>query len=118
MKVYEITIKPITGFGTPLKGDTIFGHFCWQIAYDQHLMGKSLDNLLSDYQTKPFTVFSSAYPRFCVEDSCYYAMKRPDLPMNMVFNLPDDKKQNIEKRKELKAKRWMILQKDKKNFFL
>lgn len=115
MKTYEIVIKPLSGFGTPLKGDTIFGHFCWQIAYNQHLIGKSLDNLLSDYQTKPFAIFSSAYPRFCVGDSCYYALKRPDLPMNMVFTLPDDKKKNIERRKELKAKRWMILQKDKKH---
>lgn len=114
MKIYEIIIKPVTGFGTPLKGDTIFGHFCWQIAYDEKLAGKPLDDLLLNYQTKPFAVFSSAYPRFCVGDSCYYALKRPDLPMNMAFALPDDKKQHIEKRKELKAKRWMILQKDRK----
>ena len=114
MKTYEIVIKPLSGFGTPLKGDTIFGHFCWQIIYNQHLMGKSLDILLENYQTKPFAVFSSAYPRFCVGESCYYALKRPDLPMNMVFDLPDDKRENIEKRKEHKAKRWMILQKDKK----
>lgn len=114
MLVYEIVIKPLAGFGTHLKGDTIFGHFCWQIVYDEELVGKTLDNLLLNYQTKPFAVFSSAYPRFCVGDSCYYALKRPDLPMNMVFSLPDDKKQNIEMRKDLKAKRWIILQKDKK----
>lgn len=114
MKIYEIIIKPVTGFGTPLKGDTIFGHFCWQIAYDEKLAGKTLDDLLVNYQTKPFAVFSSAYPRFRVGESCYYALKRPDLPANMVFNLPADKKQNIEMRKDLKAKRWMILQKDKK----
>ncbi|MEP9412478.1 MAG: hypothetical protein HRF42_13985 [Candidatus Brocadia sp.] len=113
MEIYEIIIKPVTGFGTPLKGDTIFGHFCWQIAYDEKLAGKTLDDLLSNYQTKPFAVFSSAYPRFCVGENSYYALKRPDLPLNMVFNLPDDKRQNIEKRKDLKAKRWMIFQKDK-----
>lgn len=113
MKTYEIVIKPLSGFGTHLKGDTIFGHFCWQIAYDEKLVGKTLDDLLLNYQTKPFAVFSSAYPRFCVGESCYYALKRPDLPMDMVFNLPDGKKQNIEMRKDLKAKRWIILQKDK-----
>ncbi|MCR4292620.1 MAG: hypothetical protein NUV76_07070, partial [Candidatus Kuenenia sp.] len=95
-------------------GDTIFGHFCWQIAYDERLAGKTLDDLLLNYQTEPFAVFSSAYPRFCVGEICYYALKRPDLPMNMVFNLPDDKRQNIKKRKDRKAERWMILQKDKK----
>lgn len=114
MQVYEIVIKPLSGFGTPLKGDTIFGHFCWQIAYDERLVGKTLDDLLLNYKTKPFVVFSSAYSRFCVGESCYYALKRPDLPMNMVFNLPDDKKQKIEMRKDLKAKKWIILQKDKK----
>src|SRR3990167_3583362 len=114
MKTYEIVIKPLSGFGTPLKGDTIFGQFCWQITYNQHLMGKSLDILLANYKTKPFAIVSSAYPRFCVGDRRYSALKRPGVPMNMVFALPDDKKQNIEKRKELKAKRWMILQKDKK----
>lgn len=114
MKTYEIVIKPLSGFGTHLKGDSILGHFCWQIAYDEKLVNKTLDDLLLNYQTKPFAVFSSAYPRFCVGDSCYFALKRPDLPMNMVFNLPDDKKQNIEMRKDLKAKKWIILQKDKK----
>ncbi|TLD41753.1 MAG: CRISPR-associated RAMP protein, Csm4 family [Candidatus Jettenia ecosi] len=114
MKTYEIIIKPVTGFGTPLKGDTIFGHFCWQIAYDETLAGKTLDNLLLNYQTKPFAVFSSAYPGFCVGESSCYALKRPDLPLNMVFALSEDKKQNIEKRKERKAERWMILQKERK----
>lgn len=114
MKTYEIVIKPLSGFGTPLKGDTIFGQFCWQITYNQHLIGKSLDTLLENYHTKPFAIFSSAYPRFCGGDSCYYALKRPDLPMNLVFPLPDDKKKNIESRKDLKSRRWMILLKDKK----
>lgn len=114
MKTYEIVIKPLSGFGTPLKGDTIFGQFCWQMSYDKHLTGKSLNNLLAGYQTKPFVIFSSAFPRFFGGNICYYALKRPDLPMNMVFPLPDDKKQNIEKRKELMANRWMMLQKDKK----
>ncbi len=113
MKTYEIVIKPLSGFGTPLKGDTIFGQFCWQMNYNQQPMDKSLDNLLAKYQTEPFVVFSSAFPRFCGGDICYYALKRPDLPMDEIFTLPDDKKENIKKRKDLKANRWMILQKDK-----
>ncbi|HHT9125978.1 MAG TPA: type III-A CRISPR-associated RAMP protein Csm4 [Candidatus Brocadiia bacterium] len=110
MKIYEITIKPITGFGTPLKGDTIFGHFCWQIAYDEKLIGKSLDDLLSNYHTKPFVIFSSAYPKLRGS----YALKTPDMPADDVFELPDDKRERIEKRKENKAKRWMMLSKDKR----
>ncbi|WKZ15876.1 MAG: hypothetical protein QY317_00955 [Candidatus Jettenia caeni] len=114
MKTYEIVIKPLSGFGTHLKGDTIFGHFCWQIAYDQHLANKPLDELLINYNTSPFIVFSSAFPKFCVKPLQYYAVKRPNLPFDKVFSLPNDKKQNIEKRKEYKARRWMVFERDKK----
>lgn len=114
MKVYEITIKPVTRFGTPLKGDTIFGHFCWQIAYDETSLGRSLDDLLSNYNTRPFAIFSSAYPKFCVGTKYQYAFKTPDLPLDEIFELPDDKTEKIKKRKGYKAKRWMILQEGKK----
>lgn len=110
MKVYEITIKPLSAFGTPLKGDTIFGHFCWQIAYDRTLLGKSLDELLTNYHSRPFAIFSSAYPRFCSEtNSSFYAMKTPPLPLHQLFELPHEKREVIDKRKEYKAKQWMIL---------
>lgn len=115
MKVYEITLKPVTGFGTSLKGDTIFGHFCWQIAYDERLLGKTIDDLLSSYNIKPFAVFSSAYPKFCEGTEYIYALKTPDLPLDKLFTLPDDnKKDKIEKRKEYKAKRWMIIKEGKR----
>ncbi len=116
MKVYEITLKPVTGFGTPLKGDTIFGHFCWQIAYDETLLGKCINDLLSSYNTKPFAVFSSAYPKFCEGKEYVYALKTPDLPLNKLFTLPDDKKEKIKKRKEYKAKRWMMIKEGKRLF--
>ena len=114
MKIYEITIKPQSGFGTPLKGDTIFGHFCWQIAHDEKLIGKSVDALLADYQTKPFAIFSSAYPRFSVGERHYYALKTPSLPPDVMFNLPGDKKQKIKKRKDYKAKKWMIIENNRR----
>lgn len=109
MKVYEIIIKPLSGFATPLKGDTIFGHFCWQAAYDRTLLGKTLDELLTNYHSKPFAIFSSAYPKFYSGTRPYYAMKTPALPLDKIFDLPDEKCEAIEKRKEYKAKRWMIL---------
>ena len=113
MKVYEITIKPLSGFGTPLKGDTIFGHFCWQIAYDETLVGKTLDDLLSSYETKPFAVFSSAYPKFCTGDRYQYALKTPDMPPDKIFSLSEDVKLRIKERKKYKKKTWMILQENK-----
>lgn len=114
MKIYEITIKPISGFGTPLKGDTIFGHFCWQIAYDSKLIGMSLDEFLLNYSTAPFAVFSSAYPKFYIDTKYLYAFKTPELPLDKLFIMPEDKKEKIKKRKEYKAKIWMMLQEEKR----
>jgi CRISPR-associated protein Csm4 len=114
LKIYRIKIKPLSGFGTPLKGDTLFGHFCWQIINDEKLCGKSLERLLENYQTSPFIVFSSAYPMLYIENKCYYAFKTPDIPPEKVFNLPEDKKERIKKRKELKAKKWMLIKESDK----
>jgi CRISPR-associated protein Csm4 len=114
LKVYEITIKPVTGFGTPLKGDTIFGHFCWQIAYDPKLAEEPLEELLSDYQTNPFAVFSSVFPKFVEEGNYCYALKTPNLPMEELFNFSGDKKDKIKERKEIKAKKWMLLKEGQK----
>ncbi len=110
MKTYEITIKPITGFGTPLKGDTIFGHICWQIAYDEGLFGMNLNELLSDYAVNPFIVVSSAYPK--LNDG--FVLKRPDMPLDKLFNFSKANTADmIRKRKEFKGRRWMLVSKDK-----
>ena len=106
MNTYEIIIKPTSGFGTSLKGDTLFGHICWQAAYDEGLFGKRIDALLADYETNPFIVVSSAYPKL---DSVY-ALKRPDLPLDMLFRLEGRNKANIiRNRKEFKGRRWMLV---------
>lgn len=107
MRTYVISIKPMSGFGTPIKGDTLFGHICWQAAYDSKLFGKSIDELLSGYATDPFVVISSAYPK--IKDG-EYALKRPDMPLDMLFDLSGmNKAEIIERRKELKGKRWMLV---------
>jgi len=108
LKTYEITIKPLSGFGTPLKGDTIFGHICWQAAYDDKLFGSSIEILLADYTTNPFLVISSAYPKFCKGTKSVYMLRRPDLPLDNLFDFSGmDKKTIISERKKLKAKKWM-----------
>lgn len=110
MKTYEITIKPISGFGTPLKGDTLFGHLCWQAAYDETLFGMSLNKLLADYGANPFVIVSSAYPK--LENG--YALKRPDMPLDKLFDFSNlNKSDIIKKRKEFKSKCWMLLGKDR-----
>ncbi len=111
MKTYAITIKPISGFGTPLKGDTLFGHICWQAAYDEGVFGMSLSKLLVDYATNPFLVISSAYPK--LNDG--YALKRPDMPIDMLFDLSNiDTAEIIKERKKLKGKRWMFVNSGKR----
>ncbi len=106
MKTYEITLKPVSGFGTPLKGDTLFGHICWQAAYDASLFGTSIDELLADYSEKPFLTVSSAFPKA----AGMYAFKRPDMPLDCLFEFGGQSKADIiRNRKDYKSKRWMLI---------
>lgn len=113
MNTYEIVIRPQSGFGTPLKGDTIFGHFCWQIVYDEELSGRDINTLFSNYQTLPFAVFSSAWPRFKIGEKTYYAFKKPDLPADKMFDLPKERGERIEKLKKHKGMKWVVLERDR-----
>lgn len=116
MKLYEIVIKPMSGFGTPLKGDTIFGHFCWQAAYDVALLKGGLDKWIACYQERPFAVFSSAWPKLRDNGKFFYALKRPDLPLSFLFPpSPDDRKEVFKELKKNKKKKWM---KVNENLFL
>ena len=36
--LYEVILRPQSLFGTPLAGDTLFGHLCWQFAMDAGLL--------------------------------------------------------------------------------
>lgn len=103
MELHEIIIKPTSGFATPLKGDTIFGHFCWQVTYhhDPPLLNGTYDNLdqclrahLKDYHNgNPFVIFSSAFP--VLTESEGYALKKPDFPM--FFDLDMDQYKLVKK---------------------
>lgn len=61
MQALKLTIRPETAFGTPLVGDTFFGHLCWGIV-EQY--GEAfLDNCLQGYTAgKPFAIVSDAFP--------------------------------------------------------
>lgn len=61
MEWYQIDIKALTAFATPLKGDTLFGQLCWTIR-DQ-LGNEALEQLLEGYtQGAPFLVVSDPMP--------------------------------------------------------
>jgi CRISPR-associated protein Csm4 len=114
VQTYEVTIKARSGFATPLKGDTLFGHICWQAAYDGELFNASIGDLLAGYGESPFIVVSSAFPKIYEGKREFYALKRPDLPLDIIFDLKDmDKAEIIRQRKALKKKKWMIIEKTK-----
>lgn len=104
MNTWEITIRPLSGFGTPLKGDTLFGHLCWQAEYDQALFGAPLNELLADYAEQPFLVVSSAYPKGQHKGKACYAVPRPTMPLHKLF--ADSEAAD---HKDLKKRRWMLL---------
>lgn len=109
MKVFQVILKPRTGFGTPLKGDTLFGHLCWQIYYDPKLLGFSLTELLKDYANEPFMIVSCAYPY--VKDSSAKGkifLKRPSLPIHFLYRDKLSPEELIRDRKKLKRKNWFV----------
>lgn len=114
MKLYEVAIKPEAGFGSPLKGDTIFGHFCWQAKYDPSLLSGGLDKWIAHYEKVPFAVFSSAWPKFFHDKPCYYALKKPDAPFDYLFDgaRGRDRKARHERFKEAKRKKWLLVGED------
>jgi len=110
LKLFEVTIRLTGALGTPLKGDTLFGHFCWQAAYDNGLLNGGLEKWLRSYGEAPFAVFSSAFPKLKESPICY-AMKRPDIPLWALFpKASGDRKQRIRERKEIQKKRWVTVE--------
>lgn len=61
MKLYMISIRPISSFCSPLQSDTLFGAFCWGYL---NLYGKdSLHKLIQNYKAgNPEIIFSNAFP--------------------------------------------------------
>ncbi len=108
MRLYEIIIKPFSGFATPLKGDTIFGSFCWQAARDETILNGGLEPWIACYAKRPAIIFSSAWPCFLEGEKRVYALKRPELPPSVLF--PDKGsplRDRIANRKEKMKRTWM-----------
>ncbi|MCD6412644.1 MAG: hypothetical protein J7L54_00650 [Elusimicrobia bacterium] len=108
MKTYEITIKPISGFATPLMGDTIFGHFCWQF--------DGIEKLLSDYDKNPFAIFSSACLTKKRNGERIYFLKKPSLPEKFLFEFEseeerEEREEKIKYRKERKKRQFFPVSK-------
>lgn len=91
MKALCCYLKPLTPFGSPLLGETLFGQLCWAIA---RLDGEArLGELLEGYgQGRPFMVVSDGFPKGFVP--------LPEIPPHMWT--PEE-----ENRKELKKRIWL-----------
>ncbi|HHL34779.1 MAG TPA: hypothetical protein ENJ30_10480 [Desulfobulbaceae bacterium] len=114
MKLFAITIKPQSPFGTPLKGDTLFGSFCWQAAYDNTLLKGGLDHWIGQYLERPFLVVSSAFPQIIEKSGrSIYALPRPAVPQSWLDKNDDsDCATLVRTRKERKARRWLLVGED------
>lgn len=116
MKTYVVKFRPKSSFGTALKGDTIFGHLCWQAANDNNLFGAPLVDLLADYHVEPFLVASSAVISL---DDGSFTLKKPSLPHFLfkkrldVSGNPLDKNDLLKERKKEKARKWFFVSKAK-----
>lgn len=84
MILLEFTIKPLGGFGTPIKGDTIFGQICCEICYNPKLAKKKLPELIKIYPERPFLVISSGILKIKNNGKYFYILKRPDVPLEFL----------------------------------
>ncbi|WP_314776266.1 type III-A CRISPR-associated RAMP protein Csm4 [Cardiobacterium hominis] len=95
MDALKITLTPQTAFGTPLVGDTLFGHLCWGIA--EAYGADRLQALLADYcDANPFLIASDAFPAG--------HLPLPTLPSDY-WTAGDETD-----RKKLKKKQWLPLE--------
>ncbi len=62
MELYQLDIAPTGGFYTPIKGDTLFGMFCWAAAekFGENRLTKLLDGYADN---RPYIVLSDAFPK-------------------------------------------------------
>jgi CRISPR-associated protein Csm4 len=93
MQVFKLTLRPESAFGTPLAGDTLFGHLCWALRW--RLGEAGLTALLDGYTSgRPYAVISDAFPAGL--------LPRPSLP-SARLKLPLDPSQ----RKTDKRRSWL-----------
>jgi hypothetical protein len=93
MNTFKFTVQPLTAFGTPLAGDTLFGHLCWAIRERNGENG--LSDLLEGYTAgRPFLVASDGFPEGLIP--------RPTAP-DSALGLKTDPSQ----RKRARRLRWL-----------
>jgi len=61
MNTYKLTLKLKSSLITPLQADTIWGHICWGIKYNES--EKKLIEFLNQYRVEPPLILSNAFPK-------------------------------------------------------
>lgn len=61
MNTYKLTLKLKSSLVTPLQADTIWGHICWGIKYNES--EKKLVDFLNQYREEPPLILSNAFPK-------------------------------------------------------
>jgi CRISPR-associated protein Csm4 len=87
MQLLKTTIKPNPNFASAIRGDTLFGQLCWMIHF--RYGEKRLEELLANYDKKPFMVVSDAFA------SGY--LPKPKLPISKLLFASENKKDERKK---------------------
>jgi CRISPR-associated protein Csm4 len=94
MNIVRFELTPLSAFGTPLRGDTLFGQLCWAIRLRFGVA--RLSELLDGYtHARPFAVASDAFPAGHVP--------RPTLPLSWLGEI------DPKNRKAVKRRTWLPL---------
>lgn len=105
MNLYKINICPSGCFYSKIKGDMLFGVFCWAVA--ENSGEDKLRQYLEGYtNNRPFIVFSDAFP------TGY--LPKPTLPFTYYQNKAEENDNTgnvVRKRKEFKRKNWIKAEK-------
>ncbi len=99
METLKISIKPQGAFVTALRGDTLFGQFCWAL---RHTQGESaLIQALEGYQGgSPFAVIADPLPQGVIP--------RPACPPHLMgIDSFNNSPESAMQRKALKQKKWV-----------
>ncbi len=77
MENLTVQIEPKSAFGTPMKGDTLFGQLCWTVRARHG--DRRLQNLLDGYDRN--------HPFICVSDAFSSGfLPRPKIPTKFIFS--------------------------------
>jgi CRISPR-associated protein Csm4 len=107
VRTFQLFIRPLSAFGTSIKGDTLFGLFCWTIKNDPELIGYALDTLIEEYASHPYLIVSSAFPVMKTEGGTTYFFKKPSLPISCFLEDKISGCEKIQQRKRFKKQIWM-----------